>query len=111
MDVSRSAPTRSFFRNSRRNLHRADGQECRDWLKDTLEEQRLAVGEVAECADVTKRAAENLKAGENGMRMENLVAMCRNDPVFRAAFFEFCGGELDLPPDLTAVINAYMRRK
>lgn len=109
MEMFRGSATRRLLRGSRRNLQPADGRGCRDWLKDTLAAQ--GVGEVAECADVTKRAAENLKAGENGMRMENLVAMCRNDPVFRAAFFEFCGGELDLPPDLTAVINAYMRRK
>ncbi len=104
----RGATTRRVVRVSRRSLP-ADGKSCRDWLKDELAGKH--VGEIAEAADLTKRAAENLKAGENGMRMENLVAMCRNDPIFRAAFFEFCGGELDLPPDLTAVINAYVRRK
>lgn len=68
----------------------ADAQQCRDWLKEHL--TGFSCGEIAESAQCTKRTAENIRAGANGMRMEYLVAMLRNNNAFRAAFFEFVGG-------------------
>ena len=104
----RGSYSRRLLRDSRTNLRRAaDGTECRDFLKTNL--APLESGEIAEDAQCTKRAAENIRSGENGMRMEYLVAMCRNNPQFRAAFFEFCGGQLEMPPELTAVITKYLR--
>jgi hypothetical protein len=43
--------------------------------------------------------------------MKFLVALCRNNPEFRAGFFEFCGGELGMDAAVTIAINAYARRK
>ena len=108
MDRGRGSNTGRVVPQSR-TIFRADGKEVRDWLRGHLASRN--VGEIAQDADMTKRGAENVRAGEHGIRIENLVAMCRNDPLFRAAFFEFCGGELELPPDLTAVINRYVRAK
>lgn len=107
MHNGRGAVHGRFLPQPRRKIQ-ADGSECRDWLKDQL--SGAEVGEIATDAQCTKRAAENIRAGENGMRMEYLVAMCRNNPEFRAAFFEFCGGELEIPGDLTAMIQKYLRR-
>jgi hypothetical protein len=110
MDSSRGSASRRLRGNSRTNLrHVPDGDECRDWLKENL--APLPVGEISQEAGLTKRAAENIKAGDNGMRMEHLVAFCRNDPQFRAAFIEFVGGEVALPAEITMAINAYVQRK
>lgn len=110
MGKSLGSYARRLRGDSRSNLrHVPNGEECRDWLKEHL--APLPVGEVAQEAGLTKRAAENIKSGENGMRMEHLVAFCRNDPQFRAAFIEFVGGEVALPAEITMAINAYVQRK
>lgn len=103
MDTSKGSYSRRFQGNSGRNLRaEPSGEECRDWLKDYLSEREA--GEIAKAAGCTKRAAENIRAGDNSMRMEFLVAMCRNDAAFRAQFFEFCGGKLQFPPEITAAL-------
>lgn len=98
---------------SRNDLHLPDGEECRDWLSEYHE--NIPVGQIAKAAGSTKRAAENIKSGDNGMQMAHLVAYCRNDPVFRAEFFKFCGGHMETDPEfvagITMALNSLARRQ
>ena len=100
----RGAYDRKFGSKSRK-FCAADGHEFREWSRKFLE--GYSRGEIAEKAQCTKRTAENVRAGKFSWRAEYLIAMCRNDPTFRAAFFEFCGGNLVVPPDLLAALNKY----
>ncbi len=110
MGNGRGSYARRLRGDSRSNLrHVPNGEECRDWLKENL--APLPASEISQTSGLTKRAVENIKSGENGMRMEHLVAFCRNDPQFRAAFIEFVGGEVALPAEITMAINAYVQRK
>lgn len=103
------------IRGETRNDSRAtpNGEECRDWLKGQFDQ--IPVGEISQDAGCTKRAAENIRAGENGIRMEFLVALCRNNPLFRADFFAFCGGKLENDPEfvagITMALNSLSRRQ
>jgi hypothetical protein len=54
--------------------------------------------------DARSARPKNIRDGENGIQMKFLVALCRNDPTFRAAFFELCGGKLQFPPDVVATL-------
>lgn len=87
-----------------RNAHlRSDTRECSDWLAHQLR-RKPAKDISAECG-VGVRAAEGIKAGRNGLTMAHLVTMCRANPDFRAAFFAFCGGELEGSPELVAKLS------
>jgi len=89
--------------------------ECQDWLAEYLGRARYQAKEVGELSGCGVRAAENIKQGRNGMTMAHLVAMCRNDPMFRAEFFRFCGGHLEVDPEFVAglsmAVNSYVRKQ
>lgn len=86
------------------NKHlRTDTPECSDWLADILREQSAKA--IAEKTGQGQRAAEAVKMGRNGLTMAHLVNICRADPAFRAAFFQFCGGKLEGDPEMVAALS------
>jgi len=100
--------------DSRRTLlARPDSTECTDWLADRL--RTYSAKDVAELTGCTARAGENAKQGMSGLSMGSIVALCRNDPIFRAEFFRFCGGYLETDPEfvagITMAMNSLARRK
>lgn len=105
--------TRSFNRGEHLDNPRCGTGEATDWLKDYLSNKSAKYIEAK--ASVGSRAAENIKQGRNGMTMAHIVSMCRADPDFRAAFFQFCGGMLEGEPEMVAAlshaINAVMRSR
>lgn len=86
--------------------------ECNDWLADQLSNQ--SAKDISRKTGQGQRAAEAVKMGRNGLTMAHLVNICRADPEFRAAFFQFCGGHLEGEPEVVAAlsraINAVMQR-
>lgn len=104
MRVSLGSFPRRIQGGSRRNLRAVpNGEECREFQKQFF--AHADPEDIARAAGCTPRAAENIRDGENGMQMKFLVALCRNDPTFRAAFFELCGGKLQFPPEITAALS------
>lgn len=93
------------------NGQRIDTREATDWLKDQL--RNKSAKEISADTGCGIRAAESIKLGRNGMTMAHLIAMCRNDPLFRAQFFRFAGGHLEGEPEMVAAlshaINAVLR--
>ena len=89
----------------------SDTRECSDWLQHQFRKQ--SAKEISQKTGQGQRAAEAVKMGRNGLTMAHLVNICRADPDFRAAFFSFCGGQLEGDPELVAnlsrAINAVMQ--
>jgi hypothetical protein len=96
--------------SANRHLH-SDTRECSDWRAHQFRKQ--SAKDVSEKTGQGQRAAEAVKMGRNGLTMAHLVNICRVDPDFRAAFFAFCGGQLEGNPALVAnlsrAINAVMQ--
>lgn len=95
------------------NKHlKTDTPECSDWLAEQL--RPISAKVISERTGQGQRAAEAVKMGRNGLTMAHLVNICRADPDFRAAFFHFCGGQLEGSPELVAnlsrAINAVMQQ-
>jgi hypothetical protein len=85
------------------NKHlKTDTPECSDWLQDQLRQQSAKV--ISEKTGQGQRAAEAVKMGRNGLNMAHLVNICRADPDFRVAFFQFCGGQLETNPNTVAAL-------
>jgi len=82
---------------------RSDTSECSDWLKEQF--RRQSSKDISTVAGIGQRAAEGVKQGKNGLTMAHLVNICRADPDFRAAFFEFCGGKLEGDPEMVAALS------
>lgn len=97
--------------STNKHLH-TDTPEVSDWLKDQF--RRQSAKDISEKTGQGQRAAEAVKMGRNGLTMAHLVNICRTDPTFRAAFFQFCGGTLEGDPAMVAAlshaINAVMQR-
>jgi hypothetical protein len=105
-------PNHSFKRGEHSaNPHLTSTPECNDWLADTLRDQSAKI--ISRKTGQGQRAAEAVKMGRNGLTMAHLVNICRADDDFRAAFFKFCGGQLEGDPELVAnlsrAINAVMQ--
>jgi hypothetical protein len=104
MSGLRASYPRKVRSNSGRNLRAIpNGEECREFQRECF--SNMGAGDIAALAGCTKRAAKNIRAGENNIQMKFLVTMLRNDPAFRASFFEFCGGQLQFPPEVTAALS------
>lgn len=94
-------------------LEQTSTPECNDWLADQFRPHSAKV--ISEKTGQGQRSAEAVKMGRNGLTMAHLVNICRADPEFRAAFFQFCGGKLEGDPEMVAAlskaINAVMQGK
>jgi hypothetical protein len=105
--------SRAFNRGEHSANERTATPDCADWLRDFFRNTSAKV--IANDAGVNLRAAESVKMGRNGLHMNHLVNMCRSNPDFRAAFFQFCGGTLEGEPEMVAAlsraINAVVRAK
>jgi hypothetical protein len=99
--------------SANKHLQQTSTPECSDWLADRL--RPLSAKVISERTGQGQRAAEAVKMGRNGLTMAHLVNICRADPEFRAAFFQFCGGKLEGDPEMVAAlskaINAVMQGK
>lgn len=86
--------------DSRNTTSRSDHCEHGDWLQDQM--LRRTRAQIANATGLTPRGAENLRLGESKISFDKLVEMCRNDPLFRAEFFQYCGGHLETSPHFYA---------
>lgn len=103
-DMSFSLGTNPAFNRGEHNSNRrSDTRECSDWLADQL--RPIPAKVIADEAAIGQRAAEGVKMGRNGLTMAHLVSMCRANPEFRAAFFQFCGGHLEGTPEMVAALS------
>lgn len=112
--MSISLRTNPVFKRGEHSANKhlcSDTRECSDWLQNQFRQQSAAA--ISKKTGQGHRAAEAVKMGRNGLTMAHLVNICRADPDFRAAFFHFCGGQLEGDPELVAnlsrAINAVMR--
>lgn len=84
-------------------------------LVDFMQAQALArtIKELARLTGLSEKAIANIRSGIAGASGQTISTWCRNDPQFRAAYFAWCGGELETDPQFYAhmsqAINAYMR--
>lgn len=73
------------------------------------------VKEVQRLTGLSEQAVKNLRLGSAGASAQTISTWCRNDPEFRAEYFYWCGGHLEVEPEtvaaLTIAINRIVQRK
>lgn len=85
------------------NSERTSTRECTDWLADRL--GAMSAKEIADKAGLSIAGAESLKQGRSGASMKTITELCRNDALFRAEYFLYCGGHLECDPEFVAGLN------
>jgi hypothetical protein len=112
MSVSLGKYGRRVHGDSRNQTSRNPKREKQDWL--TAQAQKYSALEGAELTGNSQRAFENIRLSRSKISFDALVDWCRRDPDFRAQFFMFCGGKLEIDPEMVAgitrVLNNAARR-
>lgn len=72
-------------------------------LKKTIKEVQTLTG-------LSEKAVKNLRLGSAGASAQTISTWCRNDPQFRAEYFYWLGGHLEVEPETVAALSIAVNR-
>ncbi len=93
--------------------NRVSTDEIVDFVKERA--LRKTIKEVCALTGLSEKAVKNLRLGSAGASAQTISTWCRNDPQFRAEYFYWLGGNLEVEPEtvaaLSIAINRVLQRK
>lgn len=104
---------------SRRSVPDYEGQNCSgtnrvstDELVDFVKVRALkkTIKEIAHLTGLSEKAVKNLRLGTAGASAQTISTWCRNDPQFRAEYFYWLGGHLEVEPETVAALSIAVNR-
>jgi len=102
-----------------RNDPHPDGQETSgpnrvstDELVDFVKARALkkTIKEIMKLTGLSEKAVKNLRVGSQGASAQTISTWCRNDPMFRAEYFYWLGGNLEVEPETVAALSIAINR-
>lgn len=83
-----------------------------DEIVDFVQARALkkTIKEVCYLTGLSEKAVKNLRLGTQGASAQTISTWCRNDPQFRAEYFYWLGGNLEVEPETVAAISIAIHR-
>lgn len=85
------------------NSGRVSTAELVDFVKEQA--SRRSIKEVSRLTGLSEKAVANLRTGASGASAQTISTWCRQDPVFRAEYFRWCGGILEGTPEMYIALS------
>lgn len=112
MAIARGKSTGTVREENDPNCSRVSTNELVDFVQERA--RRLSIKDVSRLTGLSNKAVVHLREGTAGASAQTISTWCRNDPQFRAEYFQFCGGFLETDPEMVAgisrMLNGYARR-
>lgn len=71
---------------------------------------KKTIKEIAKLTGLSEKAVKNLRIGSQGASAQTISTWCRNDPQFRAEYFYWLGGHLEVEPETVAALSIAVNR-